>query len=167
MTRGPSVKDQVVNGLRLTGLVVLACVAGILFVWGTLVVSHEAAGSVVMGWVALAIGFLVLVLNLNGWARMLPGFLFLAALNALVMAASGHMLNNPSAQVSRSMALGSAIALAVAAVISAQFHGKRLSSLDRVVLVAYVGFILLGLVSQWVLVSFEPRNSRPRRSLLR
>jgi hypothetical protein len=134
---------------------VLACVTGTLFVWGALVVSHEAAGSVLMGWVALAVALVLLVLNLNGWARMLPGFLALAAFNALVMAASGHMLNAPSLQVSRSMALGSAIALAVAAVISAQFHGKHLSRLDRVVLVAYVGFILLGLVSQWVLVSFS------------
>lgn len=155
MTKTPSVGDQMVSGLRLAGLVVLACVTGTLFVWGALVVSHEAAGSILMGWAALAVALVILVLNLNRWARMLPGFLALAALNALLMAASGHMLNKPSVQVSRGMALGTAIALAVAAVISAQFHGKRLSRLDRVVLVVYVGFILLGLLSQWVLVSFS------------
>jgi hypothetical protein len=154
MANKPSVGNQVLSGLRLAGLVVLACVTGTLFVWGALVVSHEVAGSVLMGWAALAVALVILLLNLNGWARMLPGFLALAALNALLMAASGHMLNKPSVQVSRGMALGSAIALAIAAVISAQFHGKRLSLLDRVVLVAYVGFILLGLVSQWILVSF-------------
>lgn len=155
MTKKPSAGDQIVSGLRQAGLVILACVTGTLFVWGSLVVSHEAAGSVFVGWAALAAALLILVFNLNGWARMLPGLLALASVNALVMAASGHMLNRPSLQVSRGMALGSAAALAVAAVVSAQFHGKRLSLLDRVVLVAYVGFILLGLVSHWVLVSFS------------
>lgn len=155
MTKRASTGDQVASGFRLAGLIVLACVAGILFAWGGLVVSREAAGSLLMGWVAIAIAFVILVLNLQGWAKMLPGFLVLAAFNAVIMAASGHVLNNPSAQVSRSMALGSAIAFAVAAVVSAQFDSRRLSLLDRVVLVAYIGFILLGLVSGRVLVSFS------------
>jgi hypothetical protein len=64
-----SVWDQVVSGLRLAWWVVLTCVTGILLVRGTLVVSHQAAGSVAMGWATLAIGFVILVLNLNGWAR--------------------------------------------------------------------------------------------------
>ncbi|SRR5581483_3700910 len=80
MANKPSVGDQVVSGLRLAGLVVLACVTGTLFVWGALVVSHEVAGSVVMGWAALAVALVILLLNLNGWARMLPAFLALAAL---------------------------------------------------------------------------------------
>ena len=154
MSEKRSVSDQVISGLRLSGWVVLTCVTGILLVRGTLVVSHQAAGSVAMGWATLAIGFVILVLNLDGWAKVLPGLLALAAFNALVMAASGHVLNDLSTPVSRSMAIGSAIALAIASAVSIHFYGKRLSLLDRVILVAYVGFILLGFASRWVLVSF-------------
>ncbi|HZS29202.1 MAG TPA: hypothetical protein VFB76_18390 [Candidatus Angelobacter sp.] len=154
MANKPSVADQVFNGLRLATLVVLVCVTGTLFVWGALVVSHEVAGSVMIGWLALAVAFVILLLNLDGWAKILPGLLALAAFNAVLMAVSGHIFNKPSVLVSRGVAFGSAAALALAALISARFHGKRLSILDRIVLVAYVGFILLGLVSQWLLLSF-------------
>jgi len=139
------------GGLRLAGLVLLACGAGLLLVCGALVVSHKAAGSTLLGWAFIAVGFLILLLNLSGWVRALPGFLLLAALNSVVMAVSGHVLDNPSATVSRGMALGTAVALALAAVISAQFDSTGLSLLDRTVLVAYVGFLVLGIVTGWPL----------------
>jgi hypothetical protein len=148
-----SIQEQVISGLQLAGSVLLACLVGTLFVWGALLISHEVRGSAVMGCVALGAGLVILVSNLDGWARMLPGFLALAAFNSLVMAASGHVLNSPSTQVSRSLAIGSAAALVVGSVASVHFHGKKLSSLDRFVLVAYVGFLLLGFVSRWVVFS--------------
>ncbi len=148
-----SPKDQITSGLRLAGLVLLTFLTAVLLLWGALVVSSRVAGSVLMGWTALAAGFVILILNLRGCAKMLPGFLALAAFNALVMAASGHLLNDPSTPVPRAMATGCAIALAVGSVLSARLYGKHLSRLDRVVLVTYVGFILLGFVSQWLFIS--------------
>lgn len=143
------------SGFRLAALALLGCLTATILVWGALVVSHHAAGSFFWGYVALAVAIAVIVLNVRAWIKMLPGVLALGALNALIMAASGHVLNNPSALISRSMAVGSAIALAVAAVISAHFDSKHLTFLDRAVLVIYVGFVLLGRVTGWVLVSFE------------
>lgn len=149
-----SIQNQVRGGLRLAGLVLLACVAGLLMVWGGLVVSHKAAGSTALGWLAIAVAFLILVLNLPGCVRALPGFLILAALNALTMAASGHVLDNPSATVSRGMALGSAAAFLLAAVVSARFDSYRLSLQDRVVVVLYVGLLVLGVATGWGFVCF-------------
>jgi hypothetical protein len=150
-----SAKEQAVSGLRIAGLIIPAASTAGLLIWGGLVVTGRFPGSVGMAWAALAAGFAILIFNLNGFAKMLPGFLALATLNAVAMAASGHVLNDPSTPVSRTMAIGTAVALGVGSVLSARFHGKHLSLLERVVLVVYVGLILVGFVSRSVALSWS------------
>jgi MFS family permease len=147
--RNRSVQEQVISGLQLAGSVVLACLAGIFFVWSASLVAHGDRRSVILACAVFAVGLAILVLNLDAWARMLPGFLALAAFNSLVTAKSGHIISS-STQVSRGVALGSAFAFVIGSVASAHFHDKRLTTLDRFALVAYVIFILLAFMGRWV-----------------
>lgn len=154
MRRNPSIQDELISGLRLASLVVLTCAAAILLIWGTLIVSRHAQGSIVLGWVALALGFLIVLSNPKRLARLLPGLLALAALNAFVMGLTGTLLSSSSRQVSRPMAWGTGIALAVGAFASTYFYNRKLRAVDRLVLGAYVACILAGVASQHVLLWF-------------
>jgi hypothetical protein len=135
-------KQQIVNGFRLAGGLLLG------FVLVGLIVASVGVG--VFGNPArfsskpLAFGIAAVTLTLiaalaQRWAKYLGGWLGYGALNGLIMASSGHLLNNPAVPVRRLWALAmTAVALLTALVCLRFTKDYKLNLVDRTALVAWV-----------------------------
>lgn len=98
------------------------------------------------------LGAAIVVYNVRRFAKILPGILFLATLNGLVMTYSGHLVHQPSLAISRLEALGFTLLLAASCVVSAHFYDRRLTLVDRLALLTFVGCFLWGSVAKWGMI---------------
>jgi len=108
-SQGKKRRQEVINGFQLAGGILLGFVlmcslvglAGIAFgaTSTALQVSRLFAG------VIAASALVVIGLMVQRWAKYFAGWIAWGILNSLIMASSGHLLNNPAIPVKRSLAL--------------------------------------------------------------
>lgn len=135
-------KQQVVNGFRLAGGILLGIilmgglVAGALIALGRVPDSRLSAP---VASVVATVSFLGIALTVQRWAKYFAGWIAWGVLNSLIMASTGHLLNNPSVPVSRTYALAFG-ALCLSSVLpSARFaDGRKLALIDKVALLAWI-----------------------------
>ena len=146
-------RKQVVSGLRLVALAIAGFLVFGLLLWGAGVAYSKLPGPKGPAWVALVVAGGIVVQTAQRWAKVLPGLLILAAFNALISAGTGHLINNTKVPFPREVALAATLLFATSSVLSAQFYDRRLSLVDRTVLVAYVAFVVWGWLTNRFLTS--------------
>jgi hypothetical protein len=139
-------KQEVIKGFQLAGGFLLGFIlmgslvgfAGIAF--GTtpssLGVSRPFAAVIAVA------GLVFIALMIQSWAKYFAGWLAWSILNALMMASSGHLLNNPEIPVRRSFALTMAGLCFVTVLTSQRFtRAYKLHMAEKLALMAWiVGF---------------------------
>lgn len=154
-SRGKNRKQEVINGFQLAGGILLGCVlmgsfvslAGIAF--GTAppspVVSRPIAGIIAVA----SLTFIALMVQ--RWAKHFAGWIAWGILNSLIMASSGHLLNNPAIPIKRSLALTMAGLCFVTVLVTRQFtRTYKLHLAEKFALIAWiVGFALAVNVEQF------------------
>jgi hypothetical protein len=124
-SKGKKRRQDLISGFQLAAGILLGFVlmgslvgfAGIAFgaASSTLHVSRLIAG-------IISVSALVIVgLMVQRWAKYFAGWIAWGVLNSLVMASSGHLLNNPAIPVKRSLALTGAGLCFVAVLVTRRF----------------------------------------------
>lgn len=139
---------HVANGFRLAGGILLGFVLVGTFVMAVGVAFFGNPGRVSSKPLALllaAISLALIALLVQRWAKILGGWIGYGALNGLLMASSGHLLNNPAIPVRRSWALMmTGVAIASALVCLRFTEDYKLNSVDKVALVGWVVCFAVG-----------------------
>jgi hypothetical protein len=111
---GKKRKQEVVNGFRLAGGILLGTalmgllVAGAGAAFGTMQGTRlSALGKLGASAVAL-LSLSLIIVTVQRWAKYFAGWMVFGVANALIMASTGHLLNNPAIPVSRTAALAMA-----------------------------------------------------------
>ena len=151
-------KNEVVNGFRLAGGLLL----GMALMGGLVVCTGVAFGTVESSRVSrpaafpIALGSLVLItVMVQRWAKYFAGWIGFSVFNALIVASSGHVLNNPSIPVAHWLALSLAALFFISALVSLRFtKNYTLNLLDKVALITWVlAFTLAANVEKLVLAA--------------
>lgn len=148
------------SALRTVGLVMFAILvafllfvgAGIAFTPAEKLTFSNTRLAKFVGWAGLSLGIAVLVLQVQQLARILPGILAYAAVGALIVTFTGHLVNRPSMQVSRIEALVATVLLSACCAISLHFRGRRLRLFDRIGLISFVLCLLWAFVTKSTLL---------------
>jgi hypothetical protein len=144
---GQERKRHVVNGFRIGGGILLGFVLVGTFVsavgvgfFGTNLESAPLSFSsraLALGLAAVSLTFITLIVQ--RWAKYFGGWIGYGALNGVLMASSGHLLNNPAIPVRRSWALMmTGIAIASALVCLRFTEDYELSLVDKIAVVGWV-----------------------------
>ncbi len=144
---GKARKRHVVNGFRMGGGILLGFVlvgtfvtaVGVGFFGAKLEPAPLSFSSrpLALGLAAVSLAFITLLVQ--RWARYLGGWIGYGALNGLLMASSGHLLNNPAIPIRRSWALMMTIIAIVSALVCLRFtEDYRLSLVDKIAVVGWV-----------------------------
>ncbi len=129
-----------------------------------------------------ALSMTLIGLLVQRWAKILGGWIGYGALNGLLMASSGHLLNNPAIPVRRSWALMmTGVAIASALVCLRFTEDYKLNTADKIALIGWVVFFAVamnvekyglpamtlggvGLVLAWLHYRLLNRPARHRRT---
>ncbi len=149
MSKGETM-THVRNGFRTAGAWLLGFAWLFLVFAGMGIAFSSSPHSPVMGWVLLAIAAIGLVVTADHWVKAFPGLMIVATFNSLIMISSGHSIGSPAVLVPRWMAVGGAVAFAVATALSYTFRGRRLGVVDRLALLALPASIVWGAIDQHV-----------------
>jgi len=135
-------KQETRNGFRLAGGILLGFVLmGSLVACAGIAFGGAGSGRVsrpLAGLIAVA-ALLLIGLMMRWWAKYFAGWIAWGIVNSLVMASSGHLLNNPGIPVSRPVALTMAGLCAIAVFACRRFTASyKLNAGDKLALVAWV-----------------------------
>lgn len=133
----PDTKSRVKGGLRLTGLVFYFLAIAFMFFAGVGYAFFPSEHSRALGWVLIAVSVVVMAWEAERWAGPLGGILGLAVVNGLISLFSGHLLANPAVTTPRPAALTLTLFFACSTILSRKLVGRRLGTIDRVVLLAF------------------------------
>jgi hypothetical protein len=153
MAKSP--KEELFRGMRISGMILLTFFtlfllvagAGLAFTSARRLEFSNVALAKAAGWGALSLGAAIMIFTVQRWAKVLPGLLFLATLNGVVVTYSGYLVNNPSAQVPRTAAILSTLLFAASCVVSMHFYARRLGIVDRIALISFAACFVWGAVS--------------------
>lgn len=133
------------NGLKLVGAVLFGCflmgflVGGFGQAFGTI---RESNLSSLPRPAAFAVGlcsFALISSMVQRWAKYLAGWVWFGVLNSLLVASSGHALNNPSVPIERWFALSMALVWFTSSLASLRFtKSYQLTLLDKSALLTWV-----------------------------
>lgn len=145
---GKNRKAQVVNGFRLTGGLLLGFVSLGAFVtaigvgcFGAKLESSAplSYSSRTLAFVLAAVSLAFIALTVQRWAKYFAGFIGYGVLNGLLMASSGHLLNNPAIPVRRSWALMMCGVVLISSFVCLRFdESYKLNAVDKLALVSWV-----------------------------
>jgi hypothetical protein len=90
------------------------------------------------GWLALAGAGLFAAITVDRWVKILPFFLGMATLNALLAVVNGYIGASPVAAFPRVRGMMILISLIISSVLAATFASRKLNYLDRVALLAFL-----------------------------
>jgi len=152
-----SVKEQVLSGLSIT-VKALAAFATIATFWAAIiaVTSPErvrpesfllrrwALGthSFIVAWICLAVATAILVLTMDRWVKILPGFFFSATVIPLIMLSGRRYHGVP---VPWNVGWSLLFFTISAAIISLTFQERRLHVIDRVALMVFLFCLGIGM----------------------
>lgn len=132
-----------------------------------------------LGYLLLAIAAAIFVVTANRWKRAFPGIMVASTLGALLEVEHGHILNNSSVLIPRSIALVQLVVIAGVAGLSFAFKTRPLNLVDRAALLVFTASIYLGgkevlqgkvpialivggicVLTAWAIDRFRPKSSR-------
>jgi hypothetical protein len=143
--KGQKRQQEVVNGFRLAGGILLGtALLGCLVVGageafgtmhGTRFSGLGKPGAFVVALVSLAL----ITAIVQRWAKYFAGFIVWGVFNSLIMASSGHLLNNPAIPVTRPLALTMGALCLVTVLASVRFtKSYKLSVVDKLALITWI-----------------------------
>ena len=139
---GKKRQREIANGFMLAGGVVLGILLGASLVGGigtAFFGLHSRISSKPIAFLVAAASFYFIAFFVQRWAKYFAGWMAWSVLSALMMASSGHLVNNPSVPVPRSMALAMAGLMVVTVVASVRFSkGHKLNIVDKAALLLWV-----------------------------
>jgi hypothetical protein len=154
-------KQEVVNGFRLAGGILLGFVLMGSLVAFTGIAFGTATSSRVSRPLAalIAVSALILIaLMVQRWAKYFSGWIAWGVVNSLIMASTGHLLNNPAIPVSRWYALVMAAQCLIAVLASRRFtKAYKLHVADK--------FALMGWILAFTLAATAERFSIPSMTI--
>ena len=140
--KGRKRQREIANGFTLAGGIVLGIVLGASLVGGigtAFFGLHSQISSKPIAFIVAAAAFYFIAFFVQRWAKYFAGWMAWSVLNALMMASSGHLVNNPSVLVPRSVALTMAGLMVVTALASVRFgKGRKLNIVDKTALLLWV-----------------------------
>jgi hypothetical protein len=105
-SRAKKRRQEVINGFQLAGGILLGLVLmSSLIALTAIAFKATSQGLRIFAGVTAASELIVIGLMAQWWAKYFGGFIAWGILNSLIMASSGHLLNNPSIPAKRSLAL--------------------------------------------------------------
>ena len=147
-SRGKKRKQEVINGFQLAGGVLLgfALMGSLVGFTGVAFGATPSSFHVSRFFAAIIAGCALVIIGLMAqwWAKYFAGWITWGILNSLVMASSGHLLNNPAIPVKRSLAFTMAGLCLVTVRVTWRFAKPyKLYLTERIALMAWiVGFAL-------------------------
>jgi hypothetical protein len=137
-------KQQVVNGFRLAGgillgLVLMGLLVGLSEVaFGTATATNSVPKRVLAAIVALS-ALSAIALMVQRWAKYFAGWVGYSVLNGLLMVSSGHLVNNAAILVPRWWSISCTILMFTSALVSLRFTKKyKLNLVDKAALITWV-----------------------------
>jgi hypothetical protein len=166
----PKAMSQVKSGFQLAALVVIGFVIAAMFFGGVIGLCFPGAVDrsswsgrhiAIVTPVFLIVSIPIMFVTMNRWLKVMAGFLGLAVLNGLISLWSGHVMANPTMPVSRLYALSSTLFFAVASVLASKIRGRKLSVVDRTLVMAFLFSlgVLISYQGQRELTKSAPLNS--------
>jgi len=161
--KGKKRRQEVINGFRLAGGILLGlglmvCVVGgagtsLGTMQGT---RFSRLGKLGSGALALA-SFALIAAMVQRWAKYFAGWIVYSVVNALIMASTGHLLNNPAIPVSRTAALIMAGLFTLQVWTTKHFtKDYKLHSIEKVALLLWVlGFTWAVLSPRFAVLSMS------------
>ena len=137
------------NGFVIAGGILLGAVLVGFLVGGIGIaffgIQSSRISSKPVGFLIAVASFCLIALFVGRWAKYFAGWIVCSVLNALIMASTGHLLNNPSVSVPRSVALIMAGLMVITVVASIRFRrGYKLNFVDRAALLFWVLAFAIG-----------------------
>jgi hypothetical protein len=145
---GKKRKQEVINGFQLAGGVLLgfALMGSLVGFTGVEFGATPSSFHVSRFFAVIIAGCALVIIGLMAqrWAKYFAGWIAWGLLNSLVMASSGHLLNNPTIPVKRSLAYTMAGLCLVTVYVTRRFTSAyKLHAMERIALLAWiVGFTL-------------------------
>jgi hypothetical protein len=116
------------------------------------VASSQTSYPAVVGWIVLGMLMGIAAITADRWARVLPGMVGVAALNALYSTVSGHFGLNPPKPIARETAAVMMVALMAGAYLATRYMNRKLTKVDRASLACATGSLLAGLSQEQLTV---------------
>ena len=141
---------QIVSGFGLAGGVLLGALLVGCVVFGIGVAffgmrSSSPFWSRPMGFFVALAAFCLIAFFVQRWAKYFAGWMSWSVLNGLMMVSSGHMVNNPSVPVPRSVALTMTGLMLITVIASLRFRaGYKLNTVDKSALLLWVLAFAIG-----------------------
>lgn len=133
----------IVGGILLGVLLVGCLVIGIGIAFFGLQSSRISSKPI--AFLMAAASFWLIAFLVQRWAKYFAGWMAWSIINALTMASSGHVLNNPSVPVTRSVALTMAGLMVITVIASVRFSGGYgLNTVDKAALLLWVLAFAIG-----------------------
>ena len=160
----PKTMSQVKSGFRLVGLVLIGFVVAAMFFGGVIGLCFPGAvdrsswsgqHTAVVTPIFLIVSIPIMFVTMNRWLKVMAGFLGLGVLNGLISLGTGHVLANPTMPISHLYALSLTLFFAAAAVLAGKIKNRKLSVLDRILVMAF-------LFSLGILISYQGQRELTR-----
>lgn len=141
--------EQVVSGLRISALILFGFMTMVMFWGGVALITTPQRVSpnslllrvlflqthpIIAGWIFIPVSAAILLLTMNHWVKLLPGFFAYSTIGALIMLFSGQY---NGVRVPWRAALFLTIIGISTAVVSSTFHNRKLRIIDRVALMVF------------------------------
>lgn len=147
---------DVQNGFRRAGWILL------FFFWGILALTGLACALAestrfppLAGWLMLVLAMVIAIVTMDRWAKVLPGLFGYGVLNGLIMATTGHLVNDSSIRVARGTAVAMTLLGLASAILANTIASRKLTIFDRVALAGVVSSLLAGIaIPSLTIVSF-------------
>jgi hypothetical protein len=133
---GKKRKQEVINGFRLGGGILLGFLLMALLIGGTGIAFFGAESSRIpskpLAFALAASAFAGIGLMVQRWAKYFAGWIGYGVLNGLMMITSGHLPNHPAVRVSRTFAVTMTALTLLSALVCLRFNEQyRLNWADR------------------------------------
>lgn len=135
--------SSVIRGLRVGE----AVITSILLLGGTGIAAGQSRFRPLVGWLLLALGAVVLIIEIKHWVKVVPAVFAYGILMALLQLQTGQIPGHIGLHVSRLQGLWVLLLYVGIAVVSATIALRKLTVLDEVALLAFVGLFLWGYVA--------------------
>jgi len=147
-----TVREQIKNGFRRTGVWLLGFAWLFLVFGGLAIITTTPPPSRLLGWGLLGIAALVLVFTMNKWVKVFPGLLAYGVLSCILMLMNGHAVNHVEVPVSKLEAAVLIVFFAAATGLSFTFTKDKLTVPDRIALFAFIVCFFWQAVSPRVMI---------------
>ena len=184
---GKENRRHIVSGFQIGGGIVLGILLTGAFLgsMGAVFFDKATTRSKPFTFTILILSLIVIALLENRWAKYFAGWVGYGVWNGLLMASSGHLVNNPAIPIPRSTALQMTALGLVTALVSVRFSGEyRLNLIDRFALLGWVVTMGVGVQNNkyavpsmtlgclfvalaWLYYRFQSRPTRRHRTRYR